>query len=57
MSTKTNELLGHLGDSVPRLEDPPLITGKGRYADDIFRPTTYADFEKPACPWDNQINR
>ena len=38
MSTNTNELLGHLGDSVPRLEDPPLITGKGRYADDINFP-------------------
>ncbi|MEK9691581.1 MAG: hypothetical protein VW235_01500, partial [Rhodospirillaceae bacterium] len=38
MSTNTNELLGHLGESVPRLEDPPLITGKGRYADDINFP-------------------
>ena len=38
MSTDTKELLGHLGDSVPRLEDPPLITGKGRYADDINFP-------------------
>ncbi len=38
MQTQTNELLGHLGDSVPRLEDPPLITGKGRYAGDMNFP-------------------
>ena len=31
-------MLGHLGDSVPRLEDPPLITGKGRYVGDVNFP-------------------
>ena len=38
MATGTNRLLGHLGDSVPRLEDPPLITGKGRFVGDINFP-------------------
>ena len=38
MATGTNKLLGHLGDSVTRLEDPPLITGKGRFAGDINFP-------------------
>jgi CO/xanthine dehydrogenase Mo-binding subunit len=38
MATGTNRLLGHLGDSVPRLEDPPLITGQGRFAGDINFP-------------------
>jgi CO/xanthine dehydrogenase Mo-binding subunit len=38
MATGTNRLLGHLGDSVPRLEDPPLITGKGRFVGDVNFP-------------------
>jgi CO/xanthine dehydrogenase Mo-binding subunit len=38
MATGTNKLLGKLGDSVPRLEDPPLITGKGRFVGDINFP-------------------
>lgn len=38
MATGTNRLLGHLGDSVPRLEDPPLITGRGRFVGDINFP-------------------
>jgi CO/xanthine dehydrogenase Mo-binding subunit len=38
MATGTDKLLGHLGDSVPRLEDPPLITGKGRFAGDVNFP-------------------
>ena len=38
MATGTNRLLGHLGDSVPRLEDPPLITGKARFVGDINFP-------------------
>ena len=38
MATGTNRMLGHLGDSVPRLEDPPLITGKGRFVGDINFP-------------------
>jgi len=33
-----NEMLGHLGDSVPRLEDPPLITGRGQFVGDINFP-------------------
>jgi carbon-monoxide dehydrogenase large subunit len=33
-----NEMLGHLGDSVPRLEDPPLITGRGQFVGDISFP-------------------
>lgn len=33
-----NEMLGHLGDSVPRLEDPPLITGRGRFVGDMNFP-------------------
>ena len=35
MATATNRMLGHLGDSVERLEDPPLVTGKGRFVGDI----------------------
>ncbi|NKB21491.1 MAG: molybdopterin-dependent oxidoreductase [Alphaproteobacteria bacterium] len=31
-------MLGHLGDSVERLEDPPLVTGKGRFVGDINFP-------------------
>jgi CO/xanthine dehydrogenase Mo-binding subunit len=31
-------MLGHLGDSVPRLEDPPLITGRGQFVGDISFP-------------------
>ena len=38
MSTNSKRLLGHLGDSVPRLEDPPLITGRGCFAGDINFP-------------------
>ena len=38
MAAGTNRLLGHLGDSVPRLEDPPLIIGKGRFVGDINFP-------------------
>jgi len=38
MATATNRMLGHLGDSVERLEDPPLITGKGRFVGDINFP-------------------
>ncbi|MBT5050479.1 MAG: xanthine dehydrogenase family protein molybdopterin-binding subunit [Rhodospirillaceae bacterium] len=38
MANGTNRLLGHLGDSVQRLEDPPLITGQGRFAGDINFP-------------------
>lgn len=38
MATGTNRLLGHLGDSVPRLEDPPLITGQGRFVGDVNFP-------------------
>ena len=38
MAAKTDDLLGKLGDSVMRLEDPPLITGKGRFAADINFP-------------------
>ena len=38
MATEINTLLGHLGDSVVRLEDPPLVTGKGRFAGDINFP-------------------
>ncbi|MDA0653419.1 MAG: xanthine dehydrogenase family protein molybdopterin-binding subunit [Proteobacteria bacterium] len=38
MAVGTNRLLGHLGDSVPRLEDPPLITGRGRFVGDINFP-------------------
>ena len=29
---------GLVGRSVPRLEDVPLLTGKGRFVDDIVRP-------------------
>src|ERR1700681_1585975 len=28
----------YIGQSVPRLEDPPLVTGRGRYAGDISFP-------------------
>jgi aerobic carbon-monoxide dehydrogenase large subunit len=38
MATVRNEMLGHLGDSVPRLEDPPLITGRGQFVGDINFP-------------------
>ena len=38
MAAGTNRPLGHLGDSVPRLEDPPLVTGRGRFAADINFP-------------------
>ena len=38
MATATNRMLGHLGDSVERLEDPPLVTGKGRFVGDINFP-------------------
>ena len=38
MATVRNEMLGHLGDSVPRLEDPPLITGRGHFVGDISFP-------------------
>lgn len=38
MATEIKPLLGHLGDSVVRLEDPPLVTGKGRFAGDINFP-------------------
>ena len=38
MATVRNEMLGHLGDSVPRLEDPPLITGRGRFVGDMNFP-------------------
>ena len=38
MATTPNRLLGHLGDSVMRLEDPPLVAGKGRYAGDMNFP-------------------
>ena len=31
-------MLGHLGDSVERLEDPPLVTGKGKFVGDINFP-------------------
>ncbi len=38
MTTQTDTLLGRLGDGVMRLEDPPLVTGKGRYAADVNFP-------------------
>ncbi len=38
MASGTNRLFGHLGDSVERLEDPPLVTGKGRFAGDVKFP-------------------
>ena len=38
MATATNRMLGHLGDSVERLEDPPLVTGKGKFVGDINFP-------------------
>ena len=38
MSSNTNEMLGHLGDSVVRLEDPPLVKGQGRFVGDINFP-------------------
>jgi aerobic carbon-monoxide dehydrogenase large subunit len=38
MTDRTNRLLGHLGDSVTRLEDPPLVAGKGRFAGDMNFP-------------------
>ncbi|MEE2970970.1 MAG: xanthine dehydrogenase family protein molybdopterin-binding subunit [Pseudomonadota bacterium] len=38
MASTPNRLLGHLGDSVVRLEDPPLVAGKGRYAGDMNFP-------------------
>ena len=31
-------MLGHLGDSVVRLEDPPLVKGQGRFVGDINFP-------------------
>jgi len=33
-----NEATKWIGKSVARLEDPPLITGQGRFADDINFP-------------------
>ena len=38
MAANKDQLLGKLGDAVTRLEDPPLITGKGRFAADINFP-------------------
>ena len=38
MAAQKKRLLGHLGDSVTRLEDPPLVTGTGRFAADINFP-------------------
>ncbi len=38
MASNTNEMLGHLGDSVVRLEDPPLVKGQGRFVGDINFP-------------------
>ncbi len=38
MATTPNRLMGHLGDSVVRLEDPPLVSGKGRFAGDMNFP-------------------
>jgi len=38
MTTETETLLGKLGDAVTRLEDPTLITGKGRFAADVNFP-------------------
>ena len=38
MATATNRMLGHLGDSVVRLEDPPLVKGQGRFVGDINFP-------------------
>ena len=38
MAAEKKRLLGHLGDSVTRLEDPPLVTGTGRFAADINFP-------------------
>ena len=35
MTIETEPLLGNLGDGVTRLEDPPLVTGKGQYAADV----------------------
>ena len=38
MATATNRMLGHLGDSVVRLEDPPLVKGQGRFVGGINFP-------------------
>jgi aerobic carbon-monoxide dehydrogenase large subunit len=38
MATETDTLLGKLGDPVTRLEDPILVTGKGRFAADVNFP-------------------
>ena len=38
MASDTETLLGKLGDAVMRLEDPTLITGRGRYAADVNFP-------------------
>jgi carbon-monoxide dehydrogenase large subunit/6-hydroxypseudooxynicotine dehydrogenase subunit gamma len=38
MASDTKTLLGKLGDAVMRLEDPTLITGRGRYAADVNFP-------------------
>ncbi len=38
MAAEKDRLLGRLGDRVMRLEDPPLVTGKGRFAADIVFP-------------------
>ncbi len=38
MAADANKLSGRLGDRVMRLEDPPLVTGKGRFAADIDFP-------------------
>ncbi len=38
MAADTEILLGKLGDAVTRLEDPALVTGKGRFAADVNFP-------------------
>jgi carbon-monoxide dehydrogenase large subunit len=38
MAIRKNEMLGHLGDSVNRLEDPPLISGRARFVGDVNFP-------------------
>ena len=36
--TRASAADGYVGRSVPRLEDQPLLVGKGRFVDDIVRP-------------------
>jgi len=37
--TKSGNVKTVVGNSIKRLEDPRLLSGGGRYVDDIVRPT------------------